>query len=259
MKFAIFTCLIIYLLAISSISNAQDVWKGNKKCAVCLTYDDAMDSQLDNVVPQLNQYGFKGTFYLKGSSRTIYYRMNEWRAVATDRHELGNHTIFHPCSSENLPGIDKDKDLDNYTLSRFLAEVEVSNTLLKAIDGKDMRTFAYTCGDMQVEGKNICDYLPKYVSGARGGSPVFLKKEDIDLYKLPSFSCTGKTAEKMIKMVQEAKEKNSLLILIFHGVGGGYLLVDKAEHEKLLIYLKENEKDIWVAPVIDVVNYLKLN
>ncbi len=245
------------LFSILPISKAQEIWKGNKQCAVCLSYDDAMDSQLDNVVPQLEKYGFKGTFYLKGAAPTITHRMGEWRALAAKGNELGNHTIFHPCSGARFPGREKDRDLDYYTLTRFLSEVEVANILLKALDGKDNRTFAYTCGDMVVEGKNICDYLPKYVSGARGGDPVYIRKEEIDLYKLPSFSCSGKTAEQMIKLVKGAQEKNSLIALIFHGVGGGHLAVEAAEHEKLLKYLKENEKNIWVAPVIDVVDYLK--
>lgn len=252
-----FTFLSVLILISATQISAQQTWKNGKRITVCLTYDDAMDSQLDAAGPQLDKHGFKGTFYLKGSSPSVYHRMDEWKALAANGHELGNHTLFHPCSGKRFPNREKDRDIDYYTIKRFLSEVAVSNTLLKSLDGKDKRTFAYTCGDKIVEGENIGKYLPKYVNGARGGAPDFLKKENIDVYHLPTFSCTGKTGDQMIRMVEKAKESNGLLILVFHGVGGGHLKVESTEHEKLLKYLKEHEEEIWVAPVIDVVEYLK--
>lgn len=48
-----------------------------------------------------------------------------------------------------------------------------------------------------------------------------------------------------------------LLILVFHGVGGGHLKVEAEEHENLLRYLKENDANVWVAPVIEVADYLR--
>ena len=100
------------------------------------------------------------------------------------------------------------------------------------------------------------DYLPELVVAARGGAPEFLPKDELNLFHLPTFSCTGKTGDKMIGLVKQARENNGLLILVFHGVGGGHLMVEAEEHEKLLDYLKENEEDIWVAPVIELADYL---
>jgi hypothetical protein len=37
-----------------------DAWN-HKQCAVVLTYDDAIDQDLDNVVPALDSLGLKGT------------------------------------------------------------------------------------------------------------------------------------------------------------------------------------------------------
>lgn len=56
------------------------VWN-NKQCAVVLTYDDAIDVDLDNVVPALDSLNLKGTFYLIGSSPVVEKRMAEWRAA----------------------------------------------------------------------------------------------------------------------------------------------------------------------------------
>jgi sialate O-acetylesterase len=49
-----------------------------------------------------------------------------------------------------------------------------------------------------------------------------------------------------------------LLVFLFHGVGGGHNInVDKDAHSRLLHFLKENEKNIWIAPMVDVAQYIK--
>ena len=127
------------------------VWN-NKQCAVVLTYDDAIDADLDNVIPALDSLNLKGTFYIIGSSPVVNKRLDEWRLAAKHGHELGNHALFHPCDG-SLPGrsfVTADNDLSKYTVSRAVSEIRVNNTLLKAIDGKDRRTFAYPCGDLKI-------------------------------------------------------------------------------------------------------------
>ncbi|MDD2382363.1 MAG: polysaccharide deacetylase family protein [Mariniphaga sp.] len=235
---------------------AQQTWKNGKQCVVCLTYDDAMDSQLDYAIPQLDSHGLKGTFYLTGTSASLYHRMEEWKDIAANGHELGNHTLFHTCSGKCFSDRERERDIDFYTIKQLLTEVRTANTLLKGLDGKNRHTFAYTCGDKVVEGENMGDYLPELVVAARGGDPAFLPKNELNLFHLPTFSSTGKTGDKLIDLVKQAQQKNSLLILVFHGVGGGHLLVEAEEHKKLLDYLKEHEKDIWVAPVIELADYL---
>jgi sialate O-acetylesterase len=42
------------------------------------------------------------------------------------------------------------------------------------------------------------------------------------------------------------------------GTGGEHNInVALSEHRKLLNYLKKNEKDIWLAPMVDVADYIK--
>ena len=51
---------------------------------------------------------------------------------------------------------DGEFDLNNYTIEQLLAELKTANTLLKAIDGNEKRTFAYTCSDTFM---NVMDYI----------------------------------------------------------------------------------------------------
>ena len=169
-----FKKIIIAVLAICSCSNtfAQTTtrnWNG-KKCAVVLTYDDALNVHLDKVIPALDSYNLKGTFYLIGSSPVVANRINEWRAAAKNGHELGNHTLNHPCDG-NLPGrefVNSENDLSKYSVARAVNEIRATNTLLKAIDGKEQRTFAYPCGDLTIGDTLYYNFLKKDFIAARG-------------------------------------------------------------------------------------------
>jgi peptidoglycan-N-acetylglucosamine deacetylase len=62
----------------------------------------------------------------------------------------------------------------------------------------------------------------------------------------------------MIDLVKEAMRTHTLLVFLFHGVGGGHSInVGLSAHSELLHYLKDHEKDIWIAPMIDVSEHIK--
>lgn len=51
---------------------------------------------------------------------------------------------------------------------------------------------------------------------------------------------------------------NTLLVFLFHGVGGEHSLnVSLPAHRELLQFLKQNEKDIWIAPMLEVAEFIK--
>ena len=253
---------ILYLFTFSCFAQTEKGnWNG-KKCAVVLTYDDALNIHLDKVIPMLNSYQLKGTFYLIGSSPVVSERIDEWRAAAKKGHELGNHTLMHPCDG-SLPGRDfvtPENDLSKYTVARAVNEVKITNTLLKAIDGKNERTFAYPCGDLTIKDTLYYNFLKNDFIAARGVSSGFLKAKEVDLSNVNSFVEIGSSAEQMIAQIDEAEKKGSFIVFLFHGVGGEHALnIDLEEHRKLLEYLKKRKKDIWVATMVDVAKYIKEN
>ena len=252
----------VYLFAVSAFAQTENRnWNG-KKCAVVLTYDDALNIHLDKVIPMLNSYQFKGTFYLIGSSPVVSQRIEEWRTAAKQGHELGNHTLNHPCDG-SLPGrefVTPETDLSKYTVARAVKETKITNTLLKAIDGKNERTFAYPCGDLTIKDTLYYNFLKTDFVAARGVSSGHLNVKDVDLSNVNSFFQNGSTAEQMIAQVEEAEKKGSFIVFLFHGVGGEHSLnINLEEHRKLLEYLKKRKKDIWVAPMVDVAKYIKEN
>ncbi len=245
------------LLFASPAAHAQTtstVWNG-KQCAVVLTYDDAIDVDLDNALPALDSLGLRGTFYLIGSSPVVAKRLPEWRRAAQRGHELGNHALMHPCDG-SLPGrgfVTPDNDLSKYTVTRAVAEIRATNTLLNAIDGKTARTFAYPCGDRQIGGVNFYDQLKKNFVAARGVTGGLQTPAQVQLDNVNCYSINGQSAEYMLDLVKKAQQSHTLLVFLFHGVGGGHALnVDLAAHRQLLRYLQAHEKDIWVAPLVEV-------
>jgi len=250
------------LLLVNNLSYAQKEstnWNG-KKCAVVLTYDDALNIHLDKVIPALNAYHLKGTFYLIASRPAVIDRMEEWRAASKKGHELGNHTLYHPCDG-SLPGrtwVEKENDLTNYTAARAVKEIRTANQLLKAIDGKTERTFAYPCGDLKIGDSLYYNSLKHDFVAARGVQQGFLQAKEVDLTNVNSFMEVGSTAVQMIAQIEEAEKAGSFIVLLFHGVGGEHALnVDWEEHQKLLDYLKNREKDIWVTTMVDLGTYIQ--
>ncbi|UOQ51510.1 polysaccharide deacetylase family protein [Hymenobacter cellulosivorans] len=251
------------LLCLGTAATAQaqttSVWN-NKQCAVVLTYDDALDSNLDVVVPALDSVKLRGTFYLIGSSPVVAKRLPEWRRAAQRGHELGNHALMHPCDGSR-PGrgfVTPDTDLSKYTLTRAVSEVRACNTLLNAIDGKTARTFAYPCGDLTIGGVKFYDQLQNEFVAARGVTSGLQTPAQIDLTNIDAYMINGQSGDYLVDLVKQAQQSHTLLVFLFHGVGGGHgLNVDLKAHRQLLRYLKSQEKNIWVAPMVDVATKVK--
>jgi sialate O-acetylesterase len=247
------------LTALAGRGQSPDSWN-HRQCAVVLTYDDAIDADLDHVIPALDSLRLKGTFYLIGSSPALAKRLPEWRQAAAHGHELGNHALFHPCDGSK-PGrsfVQADFDLSRYTVNRAVSEIRADNTLLQAIDGKTVRTFAFPCGDLKIGDTLFYKRLEHDFAGARGVIPGMQTIDKIDLDNIECYGMNGDSGERMIGLVKAAMQTHTLLVFLFHGVGGGHNInVDAGAHSQLLHFLKEHEKDIWVAPMVDVAEHIR--
>jgi peptidoglycan-N-acetylglucosamine deacetylase len=260
--FKIIVTVLVFLILASYGLTAQENIVSSKKCIVSLTYDDGLDIDLDNVIPVLDSLGFEATFYVPCNSPSLNNRMDEWRAIAKNGHELGNHTLFHPCFGKSMKRdwVVADYDLDIYSMQRMVDEIKLANAFLKAIDGKTKRTFAYTCGDQKIGDENIWDKIKDDFIAGRGVNKELPQIDEVNLSNIGSYMAMGQTGDEMISWVKEAMAKKSLIVFLFHGVGGGHNInVDLKEHSKLLHFLKENKKDIWVAPLVEIAEYVKNN
>jgi sialate O-acetylesterase len=256
----IHTAFLIFYLFVAGecLAQAGKPWNG-KKCAVVLTYDDAINEHLDNAAPLLDSLGLRATFYITAFSTSVQKRMGEWKNLAGKGYELGNHTLYHPCTGgAGREWVNKDYDLRNYTVKRMVDETKMTNLFLQALDGKTKRTFAFTCGDMKIEDSAFINGMKIDFVAARAVRDQMHKIDEVDLYNIDCYMVNNHTALQMMEWVKKAKETNSLLVILFHGVGGGNgLNVEMPEHRAFLNYLKQNESDLWIAPMLEVAEHIK--
>ncbi|WP_197276098.1 sialate O-acetylesterase [Mangrovimonas sp. TPBH4] len=239
----------------------KEPWQG-KQCAVVLTYDDALDVHLDNVAPLLDELGMKATFYITAGANGFTSRTAEWQTLATHGHELGNHTLYHPCLG-NLPGrewVNPNYDLSTYSIDKMVEEIRLTNAFLGVLDHQTERTFAFTCGDMSIGDRTFMDLLKEDLAGARTVNKGIETIEAIDPYAIKCFGVNGESGEALIAEVEKAMESKGLLVFLFHGVGGGHSLnVSLEAHEALVRYLKAHEGVIWTDTMLEVIKNIKAN
>lgn len=256
-----FALLLTYGLSnLWSQSNNSITFPNGAKAAIALTYDDGLDSHVSNAGPALNKYQLKGTFYLTSSSPSVYEEMDKWKNLATSGHELGNHTVYHPCQKSIIPEdwIKSYYDLDRYTLDQIENELKVANTLLKALDGKQNRTFAYPCAHHEAGGEQYTKIVSNQFGAARGVTGRQLASLDkIDMLNVQSWAPNEHTAEELIAYAAEIIEKQTFSTITFHGIGGDYLKVSTEAHDKLLQYLDDHKSQIWVATFKEITEYIK--
>lgn len=259
MKKQFFFLLTILCLLHKAKAQTSLPWNG-KKCAVVLTYDDALNVHLDHAIPLLDSLGLKATFYLSAYFPGSRHRLANWRKAAAKGHELGNHTLFHPCLG-NLPGrsfVQPDYDMSKYSVQRMIDETRMTNVFLEALDGKKSRTFAFTCGDMKIGDSSFILAMKEDFVAARAVRPQMHQIAQIDLYDVDCYAMNGETGEQMIALVEKAMATNSLLVFLFHGIGGEHTLnVSLPAHRQLLHFLKRNEKEIWIAPMLEAAEFIK--
>ena len=234
-------------------------WPHHKQAAIVLTYDDALLSQLDNAVPQLERAGLKATFFL--TSDLDYRTIPRWREVAKKGFELGNHTLYHPCVSTT----DNPVSSAGYTPYQMVREIEVMNWLLYAIDGRMTRTFTYPCTDTTAGGQSYVDTLRYYKSvkyarlGGDEQTAVITDFAHLDSLRVPSLGLEdSSSADMLIRFVKTVQQRGGLGIIMFHGIGGDYITTAAAVHQQLLDYLVANKRSIWVPTFQEAMDYVKI-
>lgn len=238
------------------------VWPNGAKAAIALTYDDSLDSHLDNALPALDARGLKATLFLSIERPATFARIEEWRAAAAAGHELANHTVFHPCKG-SLPGRDwvsPEADLDSYTVRRLVRELVFANNALAVIDGRKdaSRTFAYPCADFEAGGESYVDAIKPLFIAARGVSSAtsWLAAGAVDPYRVETWGPVEASGEALIAYAEAVRDAGGLGTYTFHGIGGDYLSVSVAAHEELLDWLVANGDEIWVDTFANIMTHV---
>lgn len=245
------------------------MWPFNAKAAVSITYDDGHPSNLDLAIPDLEDRGFRGTFYLTpeliGSDR-----VEEWRQACRSGHEIGNHTWNHPCAA--LPTFESDQ----FTLEQTGKTEHWLNENIGyfGVKGRadDLRTYAYICGELQLGGGGPDVARLRYLELVRstfwaarttGGEPQLPEEVRANPYEISARATTWDydRSDRSIDYCKSALSEGRWAVLILHSItnhGETTKAIDTSRqvHIEILDFLAENTTQFWVAPLREVYRHI---
>lgn len=236
-------------------------WPDGIKMGLSLTFDDARLSQADNGIPLLDRYNVKATFYVSPPAFTM--RLDAWKKSVASGHEIGNHSLVHPCSGNFT--FSRERALEDYTLERMHEELDSASRLVKELVGINPASFAYPCGQTFIgRGINTRSYVPVVASlfqtgrgwlGEAPNDPAFC-----DLAQLTGMKLDGQTFEEILVLIERAKSSGHWLVLAGHEMGGEGNLVSCLETiESICRYASDPANGIWIDTVSNIASYIEEN
>jgi peptidoglycan-N-acetylglucosamine deacetylase len=233
-------------------------WPNGKRAAVSLSFDDARTSQIDVGLALLNAHGVKATFYLEAAN--IRNRLQGWKKAAADGHEIGSHTVTHPCTGNYA--FSRHNALEDYTLQMMEDQINDASAQIQQLLGVKPRTFAYPCGQKFVgRGLDVRSYVPlvaEHFIAGRGyldespNDPAFC-----DLAQAMGTPFDDMDLEHMKAIVDEAAKQGRWVIFVGHDIGPrGYQVTDSATLGALCDYLKDPANAVWLGTVEEVAQYI---
>jgi peptidoglycan/xylan/chitin deacetylase (PgdA/CDA1 family) len=234
-------------------------WPEGKKMAMSLTFDDARLSQIDTGIPLLDKYGVKATFYI--SPESMLKRSDEWKSAVLNGHDIGNHSVYHPCSGNFAWS--RNKALEEYTLQKMKSELDSASRLIKEILGIQPASFAYPCGQTFIgRGINTQSYVPLIASLFESGrgwlneapnDPLFC-----DLAQLNGTELDGKSFDQVVKLIDTAKANGHWLVLAGHEMNEeGFQTSQLKTIEAICKFATDTTNGIWIDNVHNIASYIK--
>lgn len=245
-----------FISAQPAASNMQ--WPEGKRMALSLSFDDGRPSQVDVGTPLFNRYDVKVTFYLVPSA--VEQRLSQWKQAVADGHEMGNHSLKHPCSGNFIWA--RDKALEEYTLEQMREELQETNQQIEQMLGVTPTTFAYPCGQTYVgRGEQTQSYVPIVATLFAAGRGWLDEAPNdaayCDMAQLTGMSMDAKNFGEIKPILEAAAAQGLWLVLAGHDIGeegGQTTRTDMLE--ALLQYAQNPENGIWLAPVGEIAKYV---
>jgi hypothetical protein len=208
-------------------------WKDDKKASFLLMFDDSIPTDIHIVIPELQKRGMIGTFYVNPAS-------GQWKAFPEDWEKkipatgmvYGDHTMTHK-GYQDLQG----------------AENEIGkccDIILKLQSGRDPHLLSY---------------------GIPGGCPLKITPEEYSellvkyhLIERPPFSGHAATinlkdAASILNLADDAIAKGGVNYVVFHGVGGDWIVFPADEFIKVLDGLAARKDQLWITDHISEHKY----
>jgi peptidoglycan/xylan/chitin deacetylase (PgdA/CDA1 family) len=120
----------------------RGLWPDGAQAALSITFDDARASQPRVAFPLLERLDVRATFFVL--PEPVQRERAAWQEAVAAGHEIGNHTVSHPCSA-NFPW-SRAHALESLTVEELAAEVDDAERRIEDALGVTPSVFAYPCG-----------------------------------------------------------------------------------------------------------------
>ncbi len=206
-------------------------FRGDARCAVSLTFDDAFPSQIEKAIPILDKHGLHATFFLHTDNVKDSWASNwdAWRVAAVAGHEVGSHTKTHP----NLTHI--------RTARQLRSEIEGSADSIEQRVGIRPISFSYPFSA-------ATDAVERQVR------EVYL----FDRSDCRMWGGEGFGADTGIKTIEKSLEKEEWFFCMLHGVDEvSFRPITATALAGIVEYLAANRDMIWTETYGTVGRYLR--
>jgi len=254
---------IIFLFVVCQDILAQSTknfpWPAEKEAAISLSFDDGRYSQAEVGIAFLDSFHIKATFYVVPSA--VEQRLEGWKKAVASGHEIGNHSLYHPCSGNFFWS--RMHALENYTLDSIRHELTEANNRIEQLLGVKPSVFAYPCGQKFIgRGINTKSYVPiiaEMFQTGRGfleeapNDPAFT-----DFAQITGIEMDGKDFEQLLPLLIEARKSGQWIVLAGHETSeGGVQTTRLSMLRKLIAYAQDPSNKIWIAPVGTIATYIQ--
>ena len=212
-------------------------YRHDKVCAISYTFDDGLAEHYTLAAPQLEQRGFRGTFFINGSKvnkderhikDTTRVTWPQLKEMAEKGHEISNHGWAH-------------RNFAKFPFEVLKEDILKNDSAIYAHVGVMPRTYAYPNNTKQGEAM-------AFVARNRVGTR--LKQRSVG---------SKRTARDLEKWMETLIKTGDWGVGMTHGLTYGYDAFGNPqrlwEHWE---QVKANEDKIWVGTFHEVVSYLKV-
>lgn len=233
-------------------------WPEGFRAAVSVSFDDSRPSQLDHGVTIMERHGAKGTFYVTMDS--MIRRLGDWQTLVRCGHEIGNHTLTHPCSGNFRWS--RASALEDLTLDLMARDIDAADKQIREHFGDKAKTFAYPCGQTFVgRGAGQKSYVPlvadRFLVG-RGFNNEFLNDPAFcDTASVAGIDMDCKSTRAVMAYVRHAVETGTWLVFAGHAVGEeGPQTVLTYALDELCRYCCDPGNGVWIDTVANIGQYI---
>ena len=258
-----YSWIFVFIFSIETINAQHDTsvfkWPDGKKAAISLSFDDARESQVVRGTDLLDQYGIKATFFVVPSA--VEKQLNGWKKAVTSGHEIGNHSLNHPCTGNF--SWSRSHALENYTLKMMKSELEDCNRRVQELLNVTPSVFAYPCGQKYVgKGVHTSSYVPLVSKMFLLGRGWMDEAANDPLYcnfaQLTGIEMDGKNFDQILPLIEDAAKSGTWLVLAGHEMGDeGPQTTRLAMLKQLAEYVQNPANGIWIAPMGTVAKYIQ--